>query len=249
MVEKRFETYDKHYERLGNRAASEQVGEYALTKASQHYEGWLPRDKSIKTLDVGCGLGHQLMTLSMLGYGNLTGIELVPDMAERAAADLKGRAEVIRADAFEWLSGHGSEFGLVVCFDVLEHIPREKAIEFVSLIHAALVPGGTAVFRVPNMSAILASFNMHMDFTHVAGYTEHSLMQLFDMAGFEGHKLENARVLVNLKRWRPWAPWRGVREIMNWTLHIVLYLIKGTAPRPKVFERNIMISTRKPSGG
>ena len=64
-----------------------------------------------------------------------------------------------------------------------------------SQIRQALAEGGTVVVRVPNMSNVLASFGRYGDATHVTGYTEYSLMQVLDQAGFENHHIvESGRI-------------------------------------------------------
>ncbi len=241
----KYSKYQLHYARMGNKRPSLQVTDYVISKAYDLMKTFLPPDKEIKILDCGCGVGLQLYILNELGYKNLTGIELLEQQAEVAREEMEGKADIFTSDAFDWLPEHENEFDFVLCYDVLEHIPATKAIEFTTLIHKSLKKDGIAVFRVPNMSSILASHNMYMDITHVAGYTEYSLKQLLDVAGFVNHGVASRNIFTGLKRWRPWAPWRGVREVVNWALHVILFGIKGVGKWPSAFEGNIVMYSHK----
>lgn len=241
-----YSSYGLHFLRMGNKRPSLANIKPSHSIMFDEFGSYLPEDRSIRILDCGCGMGHKLYLLSLLGYKNLTGVELVKEQADIAREDLNGKADVHNVDAFAWLPQHAKKFDVVLCYDVLEHIPVDRAIEFAMLIRNSMKEGGIAFFRVPNMSAIAAQYSRYLDITHVTGYTEFSLMQLFDLAGLSDHKLLNLRTPLDLSLWRPWAPFRGLclRDTANRFVHYLVYTLRGQRPRPRAYGFNILMCTK-----
>jgi SAM-dependent methyltransferase len=92
-------------------------------------------------LDIGCGPGHLLERLAHRGLV-VTGIDLDPAMAERAAARLGGRAEVRVADVAALPFPDGT-FDLVVSTLSLHHWAAPPA--GLAELARVLRPGGRAV--------------------------------------------------------------------------------------------------------
>lgn len=96
-------------------------------------------------LEIGCGTGF---VLSGIGRAfpdvSLYGSELFEEGLTHAAARLP-RATLMQMDARR--IPYDSEFDVIGAFDVIEHIKEDTAV--LASIHRALVPGGGAVFTVP----------------------------------------------------------------------------------------------------
>ena len=73
---------------------------------------------------------------------------------------------------------------LILCLDVLEHVPKTGQLAFASAIRQALKPGGRVILTVPNASSALASRWRYIDFTHETSFTEHSIDFLLFNSGF-----------------------------------------------------------------
>ncbi|ERP30718.1 hypothetical protein CALK_2461 [Chitinivibrio alkaliphilus ACht1] len=131
--------------------------------------------------------------------------------------------------------------------DVFEHIPVDEAENMLSLLKNALVPGGTLVLRVPNMSNILGAYSRFIDITHVTGYTEESLQQLLTLAGFRNHTLVLPPKGFVWRSWRPWAPWCGwnLRDLLNTCLHRFLFFLRYSKA-PQCVTKNIEVYTHRP---
>jgi SAM-dependent methyltransferase len=137
----------------------------------------LPRAPGGSLLDVGCGGGALLRIATALGFDAL-GFDLSP--AAVAACEAKG----LRAVAGDFLTHDfgAQRFGLITCWDVLEHLPDPRP--FVERAHALLEPGGwfvakvplhgevsvRAVASIPRLAGPVLSVPVHVQF-----YTRHSL--------------------------------------------------------------------------
>jgi 2-polyprenyl-3-methyl-5-hydroxy-6-metoxy-1,4-benzoquinol methylase len=245
---KNFDVYERHYTRMRNippnwEVAEKNTEEYACTRP------WLPDNIDARILDFGCGWGNQLLGLWCAGYKNIEGVELVDSQAQICIDRAKGRIPITCMDGREYLSDKKSTYDLIILNDVFEHVPASETMGLLKNLRFALRSGGTLVIRVPNMANLFASYGRYLDITHVAGYTEYSLMQILDQAGFVEHQLVLPDWSFDLRRWRPWVPWRGLklRSRMDHLLHKFLYWLHGYT-KPNCYGHNVEIYTHKPKG-
>jgi 2-polyprenyl-3-methyl-5-hydroxy-6-metoxy-1,4-benzoquinol methylase len=244
-----FQGYDKYYARTGNvrpdwLAATQHPQEYATRKP------WLPTDRQARILDFGCGWGHQLLGLWCAGYRNLEGVEISPEQARIAQAGIGGRARIYCIDGRDLLKDKKRAYDLITLNDVIEHVPPSSALPLLRSLWEAMDAGGRLVVRTPNSSSLLASYSRYIDVTHVAGYTEWSLMQLLDESGFVEHRLVEEETGCDPRSWRPWAPLRGLglRSLLNVAIHRIVYAARSQRPVPKCIGYNIEIYSHKAKG-
>jgi len=143
----------------------------------------LPASKDAHILEIGCGGGHFLYFLKMRGYTNYLGI----DLSAEAIGMVRDRitSQIEQADAFCFLASQGERYDAICSNDMLEHITKDRVLEFLSLVYSALKPNGVILFRLPNMANPFAIHNRYRDFTHECGYTEKSIYQVLHLCGFE----------------------------------------------------------------
>lgn len=142
----------------------------------------LPENKSSAVLDVGCGMGFAMEALLKLGYRQVEGFDT--DKNQVAMAQKTGLAVRHVEDSLSFLQTQAKSKNLVICLDVLEHVPKCDQLAFASAIRQVLQPGGQAIFSVPNANAALASRWRYNDWTHETSFTEHSIDFLLFNAGF-----------------------------------------------------------------
>jgi SAM-dependent methyltransferase len=148
------------------------------------------RIKQSPALDMGVGLGRLLIFLKSQGFTSLMGIDIDPVLARNAAACCKRFAiPVLHYDALKFLPSMPNHFGLITGFDIIEHFSLSDGYKLLQAIYNALLPGGIAVLRTINMANIFGGFSRYIDLTHQIGFTEHSLLQLFNIAGFSKARL------------------------------------------------------------
>ena len=99
-----------------------------------------------RVLDVGCGVGDTLATLSTLPDTELHGIEYSAATLTRAKRLLGARAELRQGSATA-LPYDDAYFDCITCSEVLEHLPDDRAA--LAECHRVLRPGGKLVVTVP----------------------------------------------------------------------------------------------------
>lgn len=151
-----------------------------------------------RVLDVGCGCGHFGQLLRERGH-DVTGVELVPEMAEQARHWLE-RVEVMDIETDAWPFSLGS-FDALVFADILEHLvdPWRVLRQAVEL----LAPGGVVVASIPNLQNIDVLWRLVRgrweyrergitDFGHLRFFTLQTIRGLFSQAGLQiehvGHR-------------------------------------------------------------
>src|SRR5579885_3026826 len=136
---------------------------------------------------------------------------------------------------------------LIFFHDVLEHLPREEIIPILRAVRRVLAQGGLLSVRVPNMSALVASYTAAIDFTHITNFTSYSLIQVLESAGFEPTAITLQTQAPRLFwSWR--KPHRMFFRLLNrlrWHanngLHRVVYLFADVHPRPNMFDPNLVV--------
>jgi SAM-dependent methyltransferase len=153
---------------------------------SSHYQrilkAHLPSNPDSAVLDVGCGMGFALESLRQLGYLQLEGFDT--DKNQVALAQKGGLPVVWAENPLSFLAERAGSKDLILCLDVLEHVPKAGQLAFASAIRQALKPGGRVILTVPNASSALASRWRYIDFTHETSFTEHSIDFLLFNSGF-----------------------------------------------------------------
>jgi 2-polyprenyl-3-methyl-5-hydroxy-6-metoxy-1,4-benzoquinol methylase len=242
-----YQKYASHYLRAGNREPDWRLAEEHPERFARHAE-WLPADRSVRILDVGCGWGNLLLSLWSAGYRRLEGIDLSFEQAEIGHAAAEGRAAIQCSEGAPFLASHESSYDLITLMSVLEHIPPGEVVGFLQLVRRALAPGGRVVIYVPNMANLTSAWIQSSDLTHRTSFTELSLQQALEQAGFEDHSfVKNSG--RDLSAWRIWRPWRGLGlgVLVNNLIHRTAYRITGQSPIPTRFEANLEVYSHRPA--
>lgn len=183
MTEFREEIYDRYATAIQDRgehfdlAAARRWG-----RAYAHFlRGWFPDSKTAAIADLGCGNGQLLQLLKDNGYHNLRGIDVSASQVKLARQVVP---DVDLGDALGFLRASESEFDLILSLDVIEHLTKDEALEFLKLSFAALRPGGRLVLQTPNLDSPMSGAVRYGDFTHEIGFTPACLGSLLRLVGY-----------------------------------------------------------------
>jgi 2-polyprenyl-3-methyl-5-hydroxy-6-metoxy-1,4-benzoquinol methylase len=205
---------------------------------------WLPKESDARIVDVGCAWGTLLLELRQLGYRNLLGVEVDEELAMEATARCgsgDGAIRIVRADAREFFENTELFADRVTMFHVLEHFPQREGVRLLAAIKARLHPDrGQLVIEVPNMSSITGTNMQCSDLTHATAFTEFSLRQLLDNAGFE--RISVICTAPALRLWRIGRQGSGIGWHTNRWMHTTLYAVTNSGPRPNCFCPALLVT-------
>jgi SAM-dependent methyltransferase len=200
----------------------------------------LPTRKDAAILDLGCGYGQFLYFLQSEGYTETMGIDLNPQQLE-VARNL-GVRNVQCCDGQDFLRRSPGRFDLISAIDVLEHVPKDRVLEFLDLVHAALRPEGRFLCQVPNQAAFYRPV-FYMDFSHETPFTASSLKQVLELANFENVRVwPMGPVAYGLKSAVRCLLWKAITVGLR-----LIQTIEGGPPNPldAIFTVSILAAADK----
>jgi methionine biosynthesis protein MetW len=197
-----------------------------------------------RVLDLGCGEGRQVASLSeALGGPLVVGLDISP--AALAQARAQGATAVTAAIDEHILPFRDGSFDLVVFSEVIEHLVDTDGV--LDEILRVLVPGGTLVISTPNLAAwfnrALLAFGRQPVFSevsrrHVFGRPGTQLaghLRLFTHRAFREFLIQRELVGVTIKG----APFHGVPRPMRWLDRLI------AARRPSMAAILIATATKR----
>lgn len=182
-----------------------------------YLKSWLPKQKNVAILEVGCGGGRLLHFLKKRSYTNLTGIDISQEQTLLAKQVTK---KVVQANAIEFLESINNEYDLIIGLDFIEHLYKDEVIDFLSNCHNALKPDGRIILQTPNALSPFAPSIFYGDFTHEICFTPKALQHVLNLCGFHNfHVRETGPVVHGFASAVRYALWRIIRLILKlWNL-------------------------------
>ncbi|OPX30434.1 MAG: hypothetical protein B1H08_01685 [Candidatus Omnitrophica bacterium 4484_171] len=166
---------------------SEREYESHCKEYETHYREFLPAQKNATILDIGCGAGHFLYYLNKKGYNNFIGVDISPQQIKFCKKNISEK--VIESDVFDFLQSKENIYDVMAANDLIEHLPKDKIITFLTLAFKALRTDGKLILKTPNLGNPFAVRLRYVDFTHEIGFTEKSLYQVLWIAGFRNIRI------------------------------------------------------------
>lgn len=208
-----------------------------------NYKQFLPKNKNVRILDIGCGLGHFLYFCLKLGYSDITGIDIDPEMVEFCKRKLPGEIKVELINSIsEYLGNKSCYYDLISMNDVLEHINKEEIITTLKYVYDSLSSDGCLIIKTINAANLLSGWTRYGDFTHQISFTEWSLMYLLTEVGFQQNKIKfySEKYVVNTPKQFCRALLRGVLDKLT---KFIFKIEKVYVP--KVTTSNIIVVCKK----
>jgi SAM-dependent methyltransferase len=189
-------------------------------------------------LEVGCGSGPFLHWAARRGIASLHGFDVSPEQVD-VARRLGLPAEVAEHRAY--LARHHEAFDLVVGLDVIEHLARDEAFEFLELCHGALRPGGYLFLTTPNGAGIRPGPVAHGDLTHETVFTPQTIALALRLTGYDEPEIREVTPPPTSARSRVrGVAWKAVRA-----LAMAVDLVE-TGAAGRVYSRVMSVLARRP---
>ncbi len=184
--------------------------ERSIRQYHQRWHMFLPLQKNVRILDLGCGGGEFLLFLQQAGYSNIEGIDLSPEQIELARR--RGLSQLQVADALSYLTNRPQNYGLINIQNVLEHLTRPELFQLLDSMVAALEPQGLIFGVVPNAKSLFGMQVRYGDITHEHCFTPKSLYQIFTVVGLKPIAiLEHGPLAHGLVSTIRWTIWQAIR--------------------------------------
>lgn len=232
-----FERYDEHYLR-GNDLTEAGLNASDYQKHMSDYEACYGRiasrlPKGSRILDVGCGTGFLLYWLecSRPGHFELTGLDISESQLALARRHLPNAITLVKEEASIFLEAYPHTFTTVFCTDMLEHVETDdELLRLMDLAKRSLVAGGLVISQVPNMANLTSMHLRYIDLTHARGFTDLSLLQLLECAGFHECQIVKRKAADATQ---------GIRMFMESIIHRAIYRVCGVG-NEQYFERTLI---------
>jgi SAM-dependent methyltransferase len=164
--------------------ANVEKGYYTFGQFYRHnYLSFLPSDRSARILAISCGPGYLVDLLTKKGFTNVLGIDSFPDKVEHAR---RRNLNCVVAEAFPFLYSAPSTFDAIVCEQEINHLTKEEILNFLQLCRHSLKTNGILIVHALNgANPITGAEALAQNFDHYNTFTEYTLRQVLDYAGFE----------------------------------------------------------------
>jgi len=209
---------------------------------AEWYHDGLPADREAMILDIGCGDGKFLFFLKRNGYVRLEGLELSTGLADIAGKRAGCPVHVVD-DTLAFLSHNRARYDTITMNDVLEHIPKENMIHFLSAVRDSLRPGGNLVVNVPQASGVTSLYCRYNDFTHQTLFTEMSLRQVLLLAGFSDIRFIQEKWPLKLTPRH--LAYRFARWVWFSLLRFIYFIEQPGEIHPRSFQVRIVASAAR----
>lgn len=179
-----FDNYVSSHYMVKSKYWPEYIARQYLLFYKKNFGKYLPAEKNARILEIGFGRGDFLRYLVKNNYTNFLGLEIGPEQYKIVKENITDKVILVE-DTFVFLANNKDQFDAIVFVDVLEHIEKDRIIEFLHLVFEALKKDGLAFCRVPNIANPFVILVRYKDFTHTVGFTTLSLESVFKVVNFK----------------------------------------------------------------
>lgn len=150
---------------------------------SRYYGCFLPEDRSVRIIELGCGCGGFVWWLQRLGYQNVKGVDISAEQVELSKR--LGIDNIVESDIKDFFLKNREKFDLIFMKDILEHFSKDETIDILKAVFGALDTNGLVLIQTSNAASPFSGRIRYGDFTHEISFTDTSLAQVLRVAGFE----------------------------------------------------------------
>jgi cyclopropane fatty-acyl-phospholipid synthase-like methyltransferase len=206
-----------------------------------NYLQHVPADHNSRILVISCGAGYFVNLLVEQGYSNVLGID---SFESKAAHARRHGLDCREARAFPFLATRKQAFDAIICEQELNHLTKREMQIFLRLVRESLSPGGTLIVHGLNgANPITGAEALAQNFDHYNTFTEYSLRQVLEHAGFEQIHVFPLNLYVFYKNPANYVAW-GIAAFFS-LLFRACFVLYGKSNR--LFTKKIGATCRKPA--
>mgnify|MGYP002623752612 CR=1 FL=1 len=232
-----YERYATHYK--STTAFNAQAAERFAALYRHYLRGWLPDNPHAPMIDLACGSGRLLHLYKQLGYDNLAGVDISPEMVH-VARQVSDRVE--QGDVIETVRRRPGHYQLISAFDLIEHLTKNELLDLLGGCFDALAPGGRLILHTTNADSPMFTQIQYGDFSHEQCFSTAGLRRVLTLSGFEAVEFrERGPLPIGIRGRIRCALWRGIKwAVRTWNT------IELGSPGSNVFSRIVLVSAVKP---
>lgn len=198
----------------------------------------LPKDRSARILDLGCGQGRFLRFLLDKGYYNVVGVDVSAEQV-KLAHKVADSASVHQGNAFDYLASCEAA-DAIVALDLIEHFTKEEVLRFLEMVRERCKPGGVLILQTLNAMSPMGQRLRYQDFTHEVSFDPTGLANLLRLTGLEPVAfLECGPIVHGVKSAIRWAAWKLIRSL------IMAYMLIETGTAGDKVYTQVMVAVAK----
>ena len=204
-----------------------------------NYLSRLPATRDARILVIGCGPGYLVQLLVDSGYTHVVGIDSFPEKIDWATdRGLPCRT----APVFEFLQTSDQQYDAIVGETEINHLTKDEILLFLDAVRDNLVPGGIFLTHSINAtSPLTGSESRSGNWDHYCSFTEYSLRQVLEYAGFKDVEVFGLNLYVFWKNPLNYVAWAIDR--LNTVFFRLQFILVGKSAR--VFTKKIGAACRR----
>jgi len=207
-----------------------------------NYLKYIPEDRDCRILVISCGPGYFVDLLTKEGYTSVLGIDSHPEkIAHASRRNLNCRVE----HAFDFLEDTEDSYDVIMAEQEVNHLTKDEILYFLRLCRGRLRANGILLVHSLNgANPITGAEALAQNFDHYNTFTEYSLRQVLEYAGFRNVRVIPLNLYVFYRN-----PLNYVAMLVHWIntlrfrFHFILY---GKSNR--IFTKKIGAICRKVEG-
>lgn len=158
-----------------------------LKNKSKYYQliikEFIPSQKDIEILEIGCGWGGYIYALKELGFLNIDAIDIIPECCKVVMDDFG--INVMCINALDFFKKNNKKYDVIAAFDVIEHFNKNEIVNLMLSIFESLKKGGLFIMRAPYGGSLKGLHIRYSGFTHELAFTPLSINELLKVIGFQ----------------------------------------------------------------
>lgn len=230
--------YRNHLEQMYDKSTFKRKVDYL-----KYNLGYLVHDlsKGATILEVGPGMGELVYYLNRIGVYEIDIVDNDKAILENIKSKYRIKNPYLNQNLSQ-IDNKLRQYDIIVLIQVFEHLPINIYKDILTTLYKHLKVGGSLIIVVPNANNPLGMVERYGDLQHFNSFTEQSLKDLLNLAGFRNFEFQIKGFEIP-----PFDLLNIIRIILQKILHtilLVLMIINGGIFF-KTMTPNIMLIIRK----